>query len=135
MEFKTPRVFFIMDPKADNHFKKAADQLRQANEELHKPNEDVVSFLVCKNSVKSIENQLKGFLAQRGFDTHENESLDHLLERCRLLDKKFYQISFDAIDCSANHIHDKFCDEVEKVSGCFQTADQLDSFLRMQKII
>lgn len=127
--------FFIMDPKADKQFKKAADQLKQASEELFKPNEDVVSFLVCKNSVKSIENHLKGFLTQRGFETNDQESLDHLLERCRLLDKRFHQVNFEAIDCSANHNHDKFCDEVEKVSSCFQAADQLDSFLRMQKII
>ena len=124
-----------MDKKAEDHFKKAASQLDQANQELFKPNEDVVSFLVCKNSIHAIENQLKGFLTQRGFETNEDESLDHLLERCRLLDKRFNQVNLEAIDCSSNHLHDKFCDDVDKVSNCFKAADQLDTFLRQQKII
>jgi len=124
-----------MDQKAKDNFKKAKQQLRTANEELYKPKEDVVSFLVCKNSLNAIENYLKGYLSKRGFDTKGSDSLDLLLERCRLLDRKFQQIDLSVIDCSANPDHNRFCENVEKVSACFQTADQLENFFIKQGII
>ena len=128
-------IFFLMDQKAKDHFEKAENQLSEANKELYKPSEDVVSFLVCKNSLFAIENYLKGYLALRGFETKSEETLDHLLERCRLLNNKFNQISIDTIDCSMDHKANKFCEDINKVSSCFNTADSLDSFLRKQQII
>jgi len=127
--------FSLMDKKAEDHFEKAAKQLNEANNELYKPKEDVVSFIVCKNSLFAIENYLKGYLAHRGFETKSDETLDHLLERCRLLDSKFNQISIDTIDCSMDHKNDKFCEDIDKVSSCFNSADSLDTFLRKQQII
>lgn len=124
-----------MDQKADDRFKQAKDQLRKANEELYKPEEDVVSFVVCKNSLNAIENYLKGYLSQRGFDTKGQDSLDQLLERCQLLDKKFRDINLNVIDCSSNPSHDQYCEDVNKVNSCFQTADQLENFLIKQGII
>ena len=129
-------IFFqVMDQKAKDHFEKANKQLQKANEELFKPKEDVVSFLVCKNSLFSIENYLKGYLTKRGFHTKENESLDILLERCRLLDKKFYQINLSVIDCSSSPDHNRYCEDIDKVNSCFQTADQLENFLIKKGII
>lgn len=127
--------FLIMDEKAKQHFEKAANQLNEANTELYKPKEDVVSFLVCKNSLFAIENYLKGYLVHRGFETKSDETLDHLLERCRLLDSRFNQINIDTIDCSMDHKNDKFCEDIDKVSSCFNSADSLDTFLRKQRII
>lgn len=124
-----------MDQKAKDHFEKAGKMLRDANKELFKPEEDVVSFMVCKNSLSAIENFLKGYLSKRGFDTKSRDSLDQLLERCRLLDKKFYQIDLKVIDCSANPDHNRYCEDINKVSSCFQTADQLENFLISQRII
>ena len=52
-----------MKDKAKQHFQKAKEQLNVANEELFKPKEDVVSYLVCKSSQHAIENYLKGYLS------------------------------------------------------------------------
>ena len=128
-------IFSLMDKKAKEHFEKAENQLKQANNELFKPKEDVVSFIVCKNSLFAIENYLKGYLTHRGFETKSDETLDHLLERCRLLDSRFNQINIDTIDCSMDHRNDKFCEDIDKVSSCFNSADSLDTFLRKQRII
>lgn len=124
-----------MDKKANDHFEKAKKQLQEANEGLFKPKEDVVTFQVCKNSLLSIENYLKGYLTKRGFETKESESLDQLLERCRLLDRKFCQIDLNVIDCSSNPDHNRYCEDVDKVSTCFQTADQLENFFISKRII
>ena len=124
--------FRDMDQKAQNHFEKASRQLRTANEELFKPEEDVVSFLVCKNALSAIENFLKGYLSKRGYETRDKESLDQLLERCQMLDKKFQKLNLNVIDCSSQYDHNRYCEDVNKVSSCFNVADQLDTFLRKQ---
>jgi hypothetical protein len=127
--------FSFMDQKAKDHFEKANKQLQKANEELFKPKEDVVSYLVCKNALFAIENYLKGYLSKRGFETKTNDSLDLLLERCRLLDKKFNQIDLSVIDCSSKPDHNRYCEDVDKVNSCFQTADHLENFLIAKGIV
>ena len=124
-----------MNDKSKEHFEKAQKQLSDADQELYKPMEDVVSFLVCKNSRFAIENYLKGYLIQRGFETKSEETLDHLLKRCRLLNKKFNHINIDTIDCSIDQNSTKYCDDINKVKSCFDAANHLDSFLRSQNII
>lgn len=124
-----------MDDKAKNHFNEAQKNLKGANEELFKPKEDVVSYLVCKNSQFAIINYLKGYLTLRGFETHENETIDSLLGRCRSLNNKFNQIDLKSIDCKAYNIDSKYCEDVNKVSSCFDTADSLDTFLRKLNIL
>jgi len=124
-----------MDEKTKNHFNKAQNNLKGANEELFKPEEDVVSYLVCKNSQYAIENYLKGYLTLRGFETHENETMESLLDRCKSLNSKFNEINLNIIDCRAHKIDSKYCQDVNKVSSCFDTADSLDTFLRKLKIL
>lgn len=124
-----------MDEKHKDHFGKAKEQLHIANEELFKPEEDVVTYLVCKNSQHAIENNLKGYLHLRGYQTHENESLEGLLNRCISLDSNFKKIDLNVFDCKASKIDSSYCNEVSKVSSCFETADNLDTFLKQLKII
>lgn len=124
-----------MKAKANLHFEKAKENLKIANEELFKPEEDVITYLVCKNSQHAIENNLKGYLTLRGFETHEHETLESLLDRCKALEPKFKNVHFDPIDCRAHTIDTTYCTNVKKVSSCFDTADNLDTFLKQLKII
>lgn len=124
-----------MEKKHEIHFEKAKEKLLEANEELFKPKEDVVTYMVCKNSQFAIENNLKGYLELRGYKTHENESIEGLLNRCISLNPKFNQIDLNVIDCRSNKIDSRYCNEVSKVSSCFETADNLDTFLRQLNII
>ncbi len=124
-----------MKEKSNLHFEKAKENLKNADNELFKPEEDVVSYLVCKNSQKAIENYLKGYLTSRGFETHDNETIDHLLDRCKSLDPKFNKVDIHAIDCRAHKIDSSYCEDVNKVKSCFNAADGLDTFLRKLKII
>ena len=116
--------------KPSERFQKAQEKLHEAGDELCKPHEDVVAFVVCKNSVSAIENYLKGYLNTRGFETSDQESLEHLLNRCRMLDKRFNTVDIQAIDCKSKVGHNDYCDSVEKVSSCYYAADELDTFLR-----
>ena len=124
-----------MKEKANNHFEKAKEQLGIANEELFKPEEDVVSYLVCKNSQHAIENYLKGYLSVRGFETHENETMEDLLKRCRSLDSNFKHVDIKTVDCRAHQIDSTYCQSVKKVTSCYEAADDLDTFIRKLKLV
>ncbi len=124
-----------MKDKAKKHFDKAQEQLHIANEELYKPKEDVVSYLVCKSSQHAIENYLKGYLSQRGFETSENETMEGLLSRCKSMDSKFNPIDLKTIDCRSHKIDSNYCQSVKKVTSCYEAADDLDTFLRKMNLI
>ena len=50
-----------MGTKSKDHFAAALEKLNEAKKELFRPEEDIVSYLVCKNSQHAIENYLKGY--------------------------------------------------------------------------
>lgn len=124
-----------MDKKQKLHFESAKEKLQLANKELFKPEEDVVSYSVCKNSQYAIEAYLKGYIKHSGFETHDNETIGGLLNRCIELDGKFRSINLNIIDCKASKIDSRYCNDVSKVSSCFDAADSLDTLLRQMKII
>jgi len=124
-----------MDKKAEQYFSKGSRKLHQADQELYKPEEDVVSLVICRSTIGAIENYLKGFLTLRGFDIEEDQTLGDLMERCRMLDPKFHSIRIEEIDCRNVQDSTLHCEEIEKFGACYEVADQLDTLLRKKGII
>jgi HEPN domain-containing protein len=124
-----------MEHKAKELFDKAVEKLGEANDELFRPEEDVVSYSVCKNAQYAIENYLKGFLLSKGVDPIEFNTIESLFEQCKLINTNFAKIDLSDISCKSHTIDVRYCNEVSKVSSCFDAADELDTFLRKEKII
>lgn len=124
-----------MEAKANKLFKEAVEKLGEANTELYRPEEDIVTYLVCKNAQFAIKNYLTAFLLQNGIDTGENSTIDTLYEQCVLINKRFKKINLSDFNCTSQKISTEYCNEVTRVSGCFNVADSLDRFLRQEKII
>ena len=124
-----------MKNQANRLFEEAIEKLNEADAELFRPEEDVVSFLVCKNSQHAIENYLKGFLLQNEVDPSEFKTIDDLYERCKLIDKTFEEIELFDLKCRSHVIDSKYCNTTSRVSKCFDTAARLDAFFRRTKII
>ena len=124
-----------MEKKAEQFFSKGSRKLQEGNQELYKPEEDIVSLVICRSTIGSIENYLKGFLTLRGFDIEEDQTLGDLMERCRMLDPKFHSIKIEEIDCRNLQDPDLHCEELEKFGACYEVADQLDTLLRKKGII
>ena len=124
-----------MEKKAEQFFSKGSRKLQEGNQELYKPEEDIVSLVICRSTIGSIENYLKGFLTLRGFDIEEDQTLGDLMERCRMLDPKFHSINIKEIDCRNVQDPDLHCEEIEKFGACYEVADQLDTLLRKKGII
>ena len=116
-------------------FEEAIDKLKEANQELFRPEEDVVTYRVCKNSQNAIENYLKGYLLQKGIDPSPYTTVNSLFNQCKIIDKKFESIDLSDFACISHNLDSRYCNEVEKVRNCFAAADNLDTFLRKEKII
>lgn len=125
-----------MEKEASKFFVNAAQKLNQANKELFKPEEDIVTYLVCKNSQFAVENYLKGYLLKKGVEPSENETIDSLYEKCKKINNRFENVDLSDFSCKSSHdLESKVCNTVSKVNKCFDAADELDTFLRREKII
>ena len=124
-----------METKAKKLFENALEKLNEAKSELFRPNEDIVTYSVCKNSQFAIKNYLAGYLFKNGIDGNKYETIDSLFEQCVIINKDFEKVDLSDFDCKSYKIDSGYCNEVSKVSSCFDAADNLDTFLRQQKII
>ncbi|MDU8884970.1 hypothetical protein RXV94_02275 [Yeosuana sp. MJ-SS3] len=124
-----------MEKKAKKLFEEAVHKLNAANEELYRPHEDIVSYSVCKNSQHAIENFLRGYLLKNEIDTDNLKTIKSLYDECVKVNKKFKQIDLSDFECKSYNTDNVYCNEVEKVSSCFNIADNLDTLLRREKII
>lgn len=123
-----------METNATALFDKAIKKLREANDELCRPEEDVVAPVVCKNSQEAILNYLKGYLLANNVSPVEGESMDRLYEKCRSINPHFDKINLSGFKCDV-HVESRFCNGAEIQSRCFNIADSFDSFLREERII
>jgi HEPN domain-containing protein len=121
--------------KANKLFDDAVEKLNEASEELFRPEEDVVTYSVCKNAQFAIENYLKGFLLNNGKDPSNFNTIDSLYKECKAINAKFKDIDLSDFSCKSHQIDSRYCNEVTKVSNCFDVADNLDTFFRREKII
>ena len=75
-----------------------ADELfLTAQEELSRPEEDVVPYMVCRNAFKSVNKYLTGFLLKHGMEIHASMSLEVLLNQCREIDPRFNNLNLDPL--------------------------------------
>lgn len=125
-----------METKSREFFKEGYARLSEANRELYKPEEDVVSYLVCKNAQHAVESYLKGYLLKNGVDVADYNTIDSLYQACRKINPRFEEVNLGDFSCLNVKIGNaRYCNEVSKVSHCFQAANELDTFLREEKAI
>jgi len=124
-----------MNSRSKAFFNEATKKLQLAKEELLKPAEDIVSFSVCKNSQFAIENYLKGFLLKNKVEFDVNATIGALYDKCVSIDQNFKNIDISAIGCKNHAIDSRYCSEINSVSDCFDTADNVDTYLRKSNMI
>ena len=122
--------------KANNKFfDEALEKLSQANDEFFRPEEDLVTYSVCKNAQFSIENFLKGYLMQHKIDVVGDETLDRLYEKCLNNNKNFSQLDLSALQCRSHNLNTRDCSDVPKVSKCLKIANKLEAILKQEQDI
>ncbi|WP_297692535.1 HEPN domain-containing protein [uncultured Eudoraea sp.] len=124
-----------MENRAQKLYETAIQKLKEANDELCRPAEDVVSFMVCQNSHIAIDNYLKGFLIENNIEPEANATVDALYEKCKAVNGNFEKVNLSGFECEEHQLDSRFCSGVTNVSRCYDIADSLDTFLREEKII
>ncbi len=124
-----------MKSSSEAFFMEATKNLQLAKKELFKPSEDIVTYSICKNSQFAIENFLKGFLTKNGAIIEKNETISTLYNKCLAIDENFKNIEMNAIGCKNHAIDSRYCSEINSVSACFDTADNVDTYLRKIKVL
>jgi len=113
----------------------AVDHLRLANEELLRPEEDVVCFSACKHAQLATLNFLQGYLLQQGFKPSDDMTIQDLYEKCMKINPNFEKVDLEAMACKNQFTKGNDCNELNKVSRCYDIADGLDTLLREEKAI
>lgn len=80
------------------HLEFADDYYTEALNELNRPAEDVVPFMVCQSARKSVSHYLMGFLLEHGGVFKAGESLEDLLEKCLELDPEFENLDLSMFE-------------------------------------
>lgn len=70
----------------------AEELLSRANNELCKPEEDIVHYSVCQNAYDAIVNYLGSFLIKNGSEFDKSSNIEDLLSRCRAIDNRFNEL-------------------------------------------
>ena len=122
-----------MEDKAKTLYETAIQKLKEANDELCRPAEDVVAFMVCQNSHIAIDNYLKGFLIENSIEPDASASVDKLYEQCKAVNRNFEKVNLSGFECEAHQLDSRFCSGVTNVSRCFNIADSLIRFLGRKK--
>ncbi len=121
-----------MEKRAVLLYDEAVKKLRQANEELGRPEEDVVSYLVCRNSQFAIENFLKGYLLSKGKDSQGTRKISTLYEQCLALNPKFGELDLSGFTCKSYAPDSRSCSDSEKVSKCYEIASKINDFISQE---
>ncbi len=124
-----------MEEKVSKYFSEAIAKLKEANEALNKPEEDVVSYLVCQKSQHAIENYLQGYLLNNGVDPAKFDSIEGMYHECLKLNKGFEKVDLnnftrDYIETDMTYYHD-----FGVIRHCYELAEGLDNLLRTEKQI
>ncbi|HEY9186042.1 MAG TPA: hypothetical protein VIM94_12025 [Salegentibacter sp.] len=119
----------------NNFFDEAQEKLSQANDEFFRPEEDLVTYSVCKNAQFSIENFLKGYLLKHQVEVGDCKTLECLYEKCLDINENFAQLDLSALECGSHSLNTRDCNDVPKVSNCLATANKLEALLKEEQII
>ena len=87
----------MKDPKANSTIAQANELFEYAEQELSRPAEDVVGYLVCHNAYKSIDKYLSAFLMENGHHLNASTSIENMLNECRLIDPRFKELNLDVL--------------------------------------
>ncbi|MHB8258806.1 MAG: hypothetical protein ACYDCN_01765 [Bacteroidia bacterium] len=116
--------------------KQSIVELKIAEYELHRPNEDVVTMSVCLTARQSMSKMLRLFLLSKSINHNAGRSLCNLLIQCKKVDKQFESIKLSKVLCnelSQADCENKYCLSNASVTNCIEVANQI-KVLVLQKL-
>ena len=116
-QFKTLRM---NSTEIKTIFEQGDQFLDLAQEEMNRPAEDVVSYMVCRSVRASISHYLKGFLLENKVAFSEDEALDVLLEKSQTIDSNFKNIDLSPLKFTKDY---EYSAEIDQMGACINIAN------------
>lgn len=113
----------------------AWNNLVNAEAELNRPNEDVVTLSACR-SVRTAMNHMMGvYLVAHGLEYRPTASLQELADKCATANPAFSNKDMSHIACKGmghDECDGKYCLSVASVSDCLSAASQLKDIVSFE---
>ncbi len=115
-----------------NSLKQAYREYLDAENELKRPHEDVVTLSACQSVRSSMKHIMELYLSAHAIPFDKNPSLSSLLEQCMKTSKEFSIVDFSNIECKGTdhaHCDGKYCLSIENVACCIDAANKLQNIV------
>ncbi|MCX6186763.1 MAG: hypothetical protein NTU43_07175 [Bacteroidetes bacterium] len=108
-------------------FQLASDLLEFVNQELNRPEEDVMTTSVCHQTRGIIIDMLTAYLLLKGKNISAISDLETLHAMCCQLDAKFSKLDFTSMRCHPIKLQGEkaYCMDIEHVRNCFDIANKV----------
>jgi len=121
---------YMQTPLSKQLFEEATEMLDSINQEINRPVEDSVGYLICQRAKHSVGKLLSSFILSKGGSLGEDDDLTPsiLLEKCTEIDPAFKNIPISTLNvCNKDNYEDRavYCLSPEKALSCLQVANQL----------
>ncbi|MBX7205564.1 MAG: hypothetical protein K1X81_09085 [Bacteroidia bacterium] len=117
--------------KAEELFQQAVARLNFVNEELNRPEEDVMTFSVCHQTRGIMSDLLSSYLLKNGKDISAAPDVDVLQVQCGELDNRFSLLDLTVMHCHPGNTQtkDMYCMDMERVGSCLRMANVLKEMI------
>ena len=105
--------------------------LVRAEEELQKPQKEMVTFAACQTAKSSILNLLKAYLVKHKVAVSGNDNLVNLYDKCKNYNNAFVELDIQKMRCVAGTHCDmeEYCMEPNYVISCVDKAKRIRTLL------
>ena len=115
-----------------NLLKQSATELLNAEAELNRPHEDVVTLSACQSVRTSMRKMMQGYLTAHAISCDEKLSIEELLAACLKANEAFSEVDISNIECKGmghEKCEGKYCLSIENVSCCLSAANGVKSIV------
>lgn len=105
--------------------------LVRAEEELQKPQREMLSFAACQTAKLSMFKLLTAYLIKHKIEVRESDNLVHLYDKCKRYNSAFTDINIQKMGCvSGTHCDmEEYCMETNYVIDCVDNAKSIRTLL------
>ena len=122
----------MITKEISNSLKQACQELLNAETELNRPMEDVVTLSACQSVRNSMKQIMEIYLTGQSVEIKGNASLHDLHDSCLKINRSFADVDLSNIECKGTdhaHCDGKYCLTIENVNNCITAANQLKSLV------
>lgn len=111
--------------EATHLLSQAIYRLDSAQEELNRPDEDVMAFAICHQVRNALTDMMTAFLMTKGKDTGNAATLEDLRAMSIKFDQRFNQIELASMVCHPGQLEGEkcFCMDIDRVRACLKIAN------------